>query len=698
MLASAHSLLALLALLLSAYGLGRPLLRGLRVGEDDGLSIATWSLTLGFTIASLLLAILGLLGWLHAPVLGIVTLAAMSWGAGELLKATRQWRRQTQPLAIATEGQPRVPTLVQQAMWLLAAIAVLAALVSALAPPTAGDAMCYHLQLPKHYLRVHSLEHLPLCENSTYPLLVEMLYLWGLAIEGGVTAQLIHWSWGLLLAGSTILLARPILGHPLAALAGALVLLVPGVTNQMAAPLNDVALAATCQLALVSWYRAMRGESQRYWILCGWMLGASLAIKYTALLLILAVGLVSLVRMLWHREAFKQALVGGAAAMVVASSVCGVWYLRAVWHWGNPVYPFFSSVFPTEDEDTDGLEPQGNELRRASKLPLAIHPLSVATAPWLLTFDPDQFGGSGHQLGAAFLALLPGLVLARRLRGLGVLLAICVLYFAQWYLLRQNVRFLLVITPTLALAAVWSMSEWSRWPRMLSRAAFALVLILFALQAGLPVYRARQHVAVACGFQSRDAYLQTHEPVWEIAQVVPAMLSEPTDHLLSQDFRAFYLDCRVTREVEYRRQSNYQESIAKPGELANQLTRAGFTHVLLAQPVGKGRRYNKTLLRLVWKARQTRPESLQTLATVYHEDEQGYRRRYDLIKLIPAQKSAASRTEKVHQHGDGRTHQDGQRKEAPEAEVAGVCVESCPSHDDNHAGDGIQQIEQAFCL
>ncbi len=634
MLASLQSVLALLVLLLAAFGLGRPLLRGMGVAQEDGLEVAVWSLTLGMTIASLVLAMFGLLGWLYQPVLGVFTLSALAWGAGELVKGTARSPAQ-QPsggttvsaLEAPSGSVGSVPGFVMAAVWTLAAMAAGSALVSALAPPSAGDAMCYHLQLPKHYLQVHHLEHLPLSDNSTYPLLVEMLYLWGLATEGGVTAQLIHWSWGILLAGSSVLLARPLVGNSLAWLAGALVLLVPGVTNQMAAPLNDVALAATCQLALLAWFRAfVRGESSRHWILCGWMLGASLAIKYTALLLLPAIGGVSLFVMIQRRERTRAALAGALAALVVAASVSGVWYVRATWHRGNPVYPFLGSVFDTA----------GRDIRRESKLPLPLELLSVAAAPWHVTFDPDRFGGSGHQLGAAFLALLPGLLIARRLRGLGILMAVAVLYMAQWYLLRQNVRFLLVVVPPLAVAGAWCLSEWSRWPQTLARGAYGMLLLLLATQAMIPLYRARTHVAVATGFETRASFLAKHEPVWEIAQLVPQVFTDPQHHLLSQDFRMFYLDCRITREVEYRRESAYHQDLQEPGELANQLTAAGFTHVLLAQPVGPGRRYNKTLLRLVWQARQARPESLQTLATVTHEDARGHRRRYDQIELRPS--------------------------------------------------------------
>ena len=60
-----HQLLSVFAfcsLALAAFGLGRPMLRGLSVGEEDRLSVVVWSIALGLIVAGMLLLGLGLLG------------------------------------------------------------------------------------------------------------------------------------------------------------------------------------------------------------------------------------------------------------------------------------------------------------------------------------------------------------------------------------------------------------------------------------------------------------------------------------------------------------------------------------------------------------------------------------------------------------------------------------------------------------
>ena len=67
---------------------------------------------------------------------------------------------------------------------------------------------------------------------------------------------------------------------------------------------------------------------------------------------------------------------------MLAASVSGVWYARASWYRGNPVYPFF-------DQFARG---QGPPAMRDSKTPLAWRPNDLAGAPWqaCVSSDPSQ--------------------------------------------------------------------------------------------------------------------------------------------------------------------------------------------------------------------------------------------------------------------------------------------------------------------
>jgi hypothetical protein len=623
MFASCLSLLSVMILALAAYGIGRPLIRGLNLAENDALAAAVLAIASGLIAASLVLVVLGLSGCLYREPVGVLSLAAAFWGIGELGRAiaNRSW--------LQNRNNRRDPHEVGFKQWharpllLLAAIALVLTVFAALAPPTAGDALCYHLEIPKQFLREHRIAYLPDTDNSTYPLLVEMLYLWALVLDGPVAAQLVHCGFGILLALAAVLLATPLLGRKSSWAVGCLTLLVPGVTNQMTAPLNDVGLAVFTTLALTGWWHACVEEQHPNWyLLAGWCLGGALGTKYMAIVFALVIAAVSAVYA-WRQAAWRRVLAGGAATFVVAASVSGVWYLRAAWHHGNPVYPFFQ----------DTISGSGRPTLPADKAPLGHGPVNFLAAPWMVTMFPERFGGRGHQLGVAFLAFLPGLVLCRRLRNLLLVLQIAFGYFACWYLLRQNVRFLLPLIPLASVAVVWVWVESRRlpvWPRRL----FALAMVLVPMaNVAVCARRARDKAAVALGLETRESYLSRCEPSYSIA-VWTNSLGLRT-HILSVEQRMFYFTGLATRENIYRRRTRYHHGLASPGDLSRRLRGDGFTHILLADSIrGSGIRYNPTLSRLVEAAIQSDGgATLECLAQREFEDADGVVRRYRLIAL-----------------------------------------------------------------
>jgi hypothetical protein len=429
---------------------------------------------------------------------------------------------------------------------------------------------------------------------------------------------------GLLLALATVVLATDLVGRPWAWIAGAAVLLIPGVQNQMTAPLNDLSLAAMTTLTLAAWRRGVHGDAGwRWFVAAGLAAGGALSIKYTALLFLAA--LAATAAWMFFRHPRRRAIAQGAAiAAVVAISVAGPWYLRAAWYRGNPLYPFMLTAGA-------GQSPVNGP---AEKMPLGHRPVRFVSGVWEVTMHPERFGGRSHQLGVLLLAALPGLTTARRLRGLGTLLGVGLVYWVLWCLLRQNVRFLLPIVPLGTVGVAWCWIELRRYPwapRLAAGLTFALIL---ATSSGLALARCQGRAAVALGLRSRAAYLDANEPTWRAATVLN-QTSARGDHLLSQDVRAYYFHCRVTRDIVYRRRVPYDRQVTQPDLLSRSLREAGFTHLLLVENLnGRGIVFDPTLSRLAdaqWKT--PAGKSLVKLADYRFQDSDGALRHYRLVRL-----------------------------------------------------------------
>lgn len=637
------SLAAAGLLMLAAYAIGSALCRRLRLDLGGTIESATWSITLGLVAGGMAIALAGLLGLLYRPAIAAATAAAAGWGLSILLQRRPRNAAQTENHdAWHDDSATSAPAPPKALRWGMIALALLVgggSLISALAPPTAGDALCYHLELPKTFLAQHRLSYLPYHDNSTFPLLGEMWLLWGLALDGPVAAQLVAWCFGWLLAGATFILAAPLLGRRWALIAAFAIPLAPAINNHMAAPLVDVPTALLTTLMLAAWLRS-RSTSEfheniderndalgaRNWTLvAGVLLGAACGVKYVGLVWTAAWCALVAVSLWQKSNQRRQIAVAAATVLVIACSVGGMWYVRAAYYRGNPVYPMLSDWIASSTPPPETVD----------KTPLPFTPAAFVTAPWQATIEPERFGGRGHRLGAVWLMLLPCLLWTRRLSGLAPLLALAAFYALLWFGLRQNLRFLLPIVPLLAVAAAWCAIELARWPVVWRRLALILLAGVVAVDTLGTLRRSRANVGVALAVQSRNEYLLHHEPTYRAACVANAILPDDA-RILSQDYRAYYFRPQVTREQVYRRMTRYDQALdGRP--LPDALRQRGFTHLLLVESRGgSGIDFDATLSTLVDRAGREDPASARRLACLDQYDfvdADGVVRHYRLIEL-----------------------------------------------------------------
>ena len=641
-----HSLLTLAEVALAAYAVGRPLTSRFRIAEDDWLAKLVWSLSLGLLGAGLIITGLGLFGGLYGPLISGLSVAGavggFAWAVYDVRCAQPAFesaRLHLQQVA-APEDPIASPWLLRGLLCLFAAAAG-GSFLSALAPPLDGDALCYHLQLPKQFLAQHGLFHAHFDENDTFPLLAEMWYLWALALGDPVVPQLIHWLTGLLLSGAAVLLAEMFVKRSWAWVAGAITLLVPGISNQMSSPLNDVAVALFTTLSLLAAMSALglpatpecpdgngaqrlssRPIPRHAWsIIAGLMLGGAWSIKYTSLLFTAAAATALAIYLVRRREQLPQRLRSLAIATAIAACVAGVWYVRAAWHRGNPVYPFFAQHI--------GQAAPHNSLPKR-KTPLGLNLADMASAPWQLTMKPQEFGGRGHQLGALFLISLPLFLLAWPAHRLGPIIILAGLYALLWYTLRQNLRFLYPLVPLASVAAACAWIQIRRLPSLPRGLAIGALVATACFQSLLPLVRARHALPVAAGWESRQSYLARREPTWPVAEFISRNLP-PEARILSQELRAFYINNPVIREKLFYARGGYGSQL-QPQALPQVLRQAGFEYLLLAEAQGGGLHYNARLSKLVDELARHDANAVEVLFDSTFGNEEATRR-YRLVRL-----------------------------------------------------------------
>jgi len=583
------SLLAIVAIALAAFGVGRPLLRKLAIAEDDLFSTVVWGLSLGLVAAGWLFSWLALAGCLSVPVVLVFTIAGGFWGLGEIFCCWLEWRAGAVVDLLAdfrrAQAGPPMPPGTALALGILACLAAAGALVSALAPPDSPEALTHCLELSKTFLLSHGVAPLPYNDYAPGPLLTEMWYAWALALDGPVAAGLLQWMFGALLAAAAVLLARPLVGRRAAPVCGALVLLTPGVSYQMGAPLDDLALALFTSLLLTAWWQgAICARGNRWLIAAGIMAGAAAGTKLVGLVFATAVLAVSIAVRRQRLESWQVARRMAVHALCPAVLVGGIGYLWAAWHGG----------------------------------PIAAE---------------ESCPGAMQQIGALLIAALPGLLLVRRAEALKPFFCVALVYGAVTAACFANLRCWAPLVPLLSVAATLVWREVVAGQGFARRLAQFGLLLLAVWSAAIPLARARGQFAVAIGWQSREDYLVRHQAIYPAA-LLANQIMRPGDCLLSQDPHTFYFSYPATDARAYHRCVG---SLASTGgeSISQQLRSAGFTHVLLAEPAlqspfGSENDLGERIGREIEQSGQT---SVLPLAEYQWSDASSTARRYRLVKL-----------------------------------------------------------------
>ncbi len=497
--------------LAAAAGVGLVATRSLGVTAAERL---VWSAALGLGALSLAALGLGAAGLLRSEVLWPLTILLLAATARPLWRAARAaWRDASWRPA----GRLQV--------WLAAfcALTVAATLIWAVMPPTAYDALVYHLTGPRLWLESGAVSHPLDLPYLGFPELVEMLFTWGMGLAGERAAAPIHLFFGLLAVGALVTAGRRWLGGAAGWVAAAVLLSAETVVLVAGWAYVDVGLLVYSTLAFLALARAKEdGAYDRRWILIsGAMAGFALSTKYTALATILGLAAVLPVGKFGDgqaRQAWKETLRSLLLLTGVALVIWLPWMVKNLVLTGNPTYPFFFGGIYWDDWRAWWYDRPGTGL--------AGEPLRLLTAAWDVTVWGVE-GGAGYSatIGPLFLALAPLLALSwRRLpderrRWLRLALIFFVVQYSFWLwglarsALLQQTRLLFPAFGVLALisaAAVAGLRSLPRGPLDLGwvvRGAVAGVLVLalantaYSLAAGRPV-------SVLLGAVSEDEYLR----------------------------------------------------------------------------------------------------------------------------------------------------------------------------------------------
>jgi len=477
---AADTLLACLILLIVS-ACGRRLLESLGFG---GLTaVESWAFGALTGLVGLAYGTLAIsyLGWLNRPcyLALFAALAAYGWPTLRSLRL----RGFSVPLWVGLLAFPALCNLLFNHM-----------------PPQDLDG--YQLTVPALFARAGAAVDRPDNFCTYYPLTGNMIFLVGMVLRGAGLAQIWSWVFGLLAAAGVYCLALRLFDARTARVAATLYYLFPITSNLAGSAYPDQFLAFGGTLALCAvhiWLHRRRPEA-RWLLLAGFCLGAGTSARYTGAVVSAAMASWVLYRMAvdpkqrWR--CFAQLVGAGVAAAVVVAP----WWIRNLYHTGNPLYPRPLLGLPSDEF-------------------FRIWYTTTFTQPWwgILQQLPRRFSLEGTTLnwGPLPVAFLPSLLLWRpmppglALTGLAFATTLC----ASCALFPPTPRYYLF---TICLASVLTAHALLELWRRTEGASRKLLIGLLATAAvlpylGFPFYFAAKRLPYQLGWRSMEAYLASRD-------------------------------------------------------------------------------------------------------------------------------------------------------------------------------------------
>ena len=298
---------------------GRFVGRAFRLSLADAVSERIVEIALGFAVFSVAVRALGFVGLASRK--GVLALLIVP------LLLLLQARR--------AGSLPPFPRLSLARGW-RAGLAVLALLPlpMALAPAVSYDALVYQLRFPEMTLWTGRWAVDPANSPSFFPAASETLYAATLAVDpSGISAQLVHWGFFLLVLACLVVLGRAFGGGIAGECAAVLFASIPAAGIVAGWSWSDMPLC----FALLASAVALGGGAVTP---AAALLGLAAACKYSGLALALPLGAACVIAAV--RRGRLAALAGGGAAAVL---IAAPWYAFDWAATGNPVYPLLAGIF-----------------------------------------------------------------------------------------------------------------------------------------------------------------------------------------------------------------------------------------------------------------------------------------------------------------------------------------------------------------
>lgn len=451
-------------------------------------------------------------------------------------------------------------------------------LIGSLSPILGTDALSYHMQDAKVFVKWHKISHIPYTRDSLWPFLIQMLFTLGLLLKGAVFSKLFHFAFAVFSILGIYVICRRYWPRKNSILACAAFALMPAVLTDTTYAYTDMGVVFYTLLAFYCLFVWLDSKS-RHWlylsaVACGFLLG----IKITSATVTPLVILIYLFYALKGKQRLRSIFITIISFMGIAIALSGAWYLRSWVVLGNPIFPFASYIF--------GHGYPEKILRYHTITEFGIGLRQFITILWYITMHPAKFGG--ESIGPLFLVFLPMLIFIRKTsKFIRRILFISFALYTAWFFTFQYIRFFLPVLAFFSMLISYIYFEICQKEKFISKISGALLFIIFCYSANLSIYHNLEKLPVAVGLERQSHYLLRREPTFVIAEYINKNLPGDAKILSLGEVRLFYFDRDIAVATTMELDLKYNKNIKFRGSFDDYLRKENFKYLLYVEDKSK---------------------------------------------------------------------------------------------------------------
>lgn len=499
-----------------AFGMGRKILKLLRIEGESILESTIFALGLGFGFLSLMMFFLGILKlyytWVIYCVLGILSVFSFF----EVKKVKLQKPQ-------LSSSKPRF-TIFAMFFWGILGVAAIINLVGALVPEVFYDSLVFHLAVPALYKINHGIRYIETIFTSGFPQNMQMLYTLSILLGTDILAKLIHWIMGIFVVLLVYTFGRKYFNYRAGLVAAAIFYTIPMVAMQ--SRVTGIELSLTffellAIFALVNWFAINRRDEKPKPVKNGWLIvagifsGLAMGVKYTAMYSfpLFAIS-VLLGAVIINKVKIKMSLKKTFLFCAVATALFFPWLIKNTIYTNNPFNPLLTSIFKTKNLYF-GTEytPLDNTiyLNKKNKKWETYPTRNIKEwliFPWALTKKGND---SNSFVGPIFLYLLPLLFFLRKDSATKFLIFLGVAWFLTWSLVAtRNLRYFISGLTLFGIIISSLLLKVEKENRYFTKIAIFLVFLMSLNNIGwslIVLTTNKNPWGVVLGRESREEYL-----------------------------------------------------------------------------------------------------------------------------------------------------------------------------------------------